>query len=346
MASHSAQNRRSHTGRAKRTRPESREEKRLARGAVRNGGLLPGCDGPKMHPFKHRRARILYDALISSNDATNTATSSSGADSGSDEAMSIDDETTSGSEGHVFKVKIDSKVYALKLFKFFDMEAARSEFFSVDNEDIGDKEFEEHIDPFYAECRAYGAIQEKIYHGHPPPDEKDWVAAPCYGYLHISAADEAVIRGKFNIEDWNRPEGGDHAKPIRALVKEFIEQEDAVDTKRRSVRRMRKDLLMIRSAGVYTRDLFARNYRGGLLVDFGQSFTEPHCALRVLPKRQANAEKQQDLRLFYRMMERLRVQYSVRTMPERVIPTRQGTFRRETQDLWELDGTGNARRII
>lgn len=225
------------------------------------------------------------------------------------------------------------------------MEAGRSEFFSVDNEEIRDEEFEEHIDPFYAECRAYGAIEEKIYHGHPPPDEKDWVAAPCYGYLHVSAADEAVIRRKFNIEDWKRPEGKD-AKQIRGLVKEFIEQKDAVDTKRRSVRRMRKDLLMIRNAGVYTRDLFARNYRGGLLVDFGQSFTEPHCALRVLPKRQANAEKQQDLRLFYRMMEGLRVKYPARTMPERVISTRKQTFRRETQDFWELDVTGNAQRIV
>ncbi|KAK0640195.1 hypothetical protein DIS24_g9598 [Lasiodiplodia hormozganensis] len=145
------------------------------------------------------------------------------------------DETTSGGEGHVFKVKINSKVYALKLFKFFDVEAERAEYPSLDDEGIEDEEFENHFDPFYAECRAYGAIEEKIYHGNPPADEKDWVAAPCYGYLHVSAADEAEIRRKFNIKDWNRPEDND-AKPIRGLVKEYIEQKDAVDTKRRSNR--------------------------------------------------------------------------------------------------------------
>lgn len=212
------------------------------------------------------------------------------------------------------------------------MDAARSEFPSVDNEAMEDKEFEQHIDPFYAECRAYGAIEESIYNGNLPADERDWVAAPCYGYLHISSADEAKIRRKFNIKDWNRP-GNNDAKPIRGLVKEFIEQKDAIDTRRRSVRRMRKDLLMIRSAGVYPRDLFARNYRGGLLVDFGQSFTEPHCALRVFPEWQAEAEKTQDLHLFYEMLEELDIKYPARTMPERVIRTRRWTSRSGTQDF-------------
>lgn len=108
MASRSAKNTKSHVGKGKRTRPESKRKKRSAGGPARTGDLLPPCDGPKMHPFTHQQARILYDAVISSNHATDTP-------KGSDNASSIGDETTSGGEGHVFKVKINSKVYALKL---------------------------------------------------------------------------------------------------------------------------------------------------------------------------------------------------------------------------------------
>lgn len=117
MASSSAKNRRSHVGKAKRPRPESKGKKRSAGGPARSGDLLPRCDGPKMHPFKHQQSRILYDSLIRGNNGTNTSKSSDEVASGSDESSSMGDETTSGGEGHVFKVKINSKVYALKLVR-------------------------------------------------------------------------------------------------------------------------------------------------------------------------------------------------------------------------------------
>ncbi|KAL2277550.1 hypothetical protein FJTKL_15308, partial [Diaporthe vaccinii] len=54
---------------------------------------LPPCEGPKLQAFKYRSARIHWGDCI-------------GGDI--------------GSQAYVFKVKIKSKTYALKVFKFFN----------------------------------------------------------------------------------------------------------------------------------------------------------------------------------------------------------------------------------
>lgn len=53
---------------------------------------LPRCDGPKLHAFKHKEASIEWL-----------------------ERLDGDRESQSGAEGCVFKVKIDSQFYALKV---------------------------------------------------------------------------------------------------------------------------------------------------------------------------------------------------------------------------------------
>lgn len=54
---------------------------------------LPPCDGPKLHVFEHRRARIEWLELLEKSSP----------------------ESHSASQGYVFKVKINSKIYALKV---------------------------------------------------------------------------------------------------------------------------------------------------------------------------------------------------------------------------------------
>lgn len=51
--------------------------------------MLPPCDGPKLHPFEHSKAKIKW--------------------------MNRLDEDREGNQGYVFHVEIASKEYALKL---------------------------------------------------------------------------------------------------------------------------------------------------------------------------------------------------------------------------------------
>jgi hypothetical protein len=60
---------------------------------------LPRCDGPKLHPFKDRKANIKFVSLLSQGDGDGDGDSDSG----------------SGGHGHVFEVIIASRRYALKI---------------------------------------------------------------------------------------------------------------------------------------------------------------------------------------------------------------------------------------
>ena len=55
---------------------------------------LPDCEGPKLHPFKHRKAAIKFHRLLSDTDMPQA-----------------------GGDSHVFEVSIRSKVYALKVVR-------------------------------------------------------------------------------------------------------------------------------------------------------------------------------------------------------------------------------------
>jgi len=131
-----------------------------------------------------------------------------------------------------------------------------------------------HLDPFYAECRAYGRIAET--------NRKRPVAVPCYGFLRIPAAQEDFLNATFDISDWDRPKE-EYDRPIadrqsfRAIVKELVT--DPVPFKNNMVRGMLADLRSLRNITVFVRDIRADNYCGGKLVDFSVSWTVPHLML-------------------------------------------------------------------
>ena len=131
-----------------------------------------------------------------------------------------------------------------------------------------------HLDPFYAECRAYGRIEDKNGNGK--------VAIRCYGFSAVPALQEDYLSEAFDISDWDRPPE-EYDLPVaqrqsfRAIVKDLVE--DEAPFRKHMVTRMLKDLIMLRRMGVFVQDVREDNYRGGKLVDFSVSMTAPHIML-------------------------------------------------------------------
>jgi len=131
-----------------------------------------------------------------------------------------------------------------------------------------------HLDPFYAECWAYGRIAET--------NIKRPVAVPCYGFLAIPAVQENFLSATFGISDWDWPEEEydrsiTDRQSFRAVVKELVT--DLVPFSKNMVRGMLADLRSLRNMTVFARDIRADNYRGGKLVDFSVSWTAPYLML-------------------------------------------------------------------
>ena len=128
----------------------------------------------------------------------------------------------------------------------------------------------------------------------------------CHGYLTIPAEREEELRDRFGVEAWNRPDS-EYAKPaskrqpFRAIVKDLIGDNVPFTTK--SVKKMLRDLKRIRKLGVYPMDVCARNYKGGMLVDFSVAMTEPHYLFVIKPRWRIEGYKLTDLHDFDRMVE-------------------------------------------
>lgn len=154
------------------------------------------------------------------------------------------------------------------------------------------------MDPFYSECRAYGRLIDANLNGK--------VAVRCHGYLNVPAEIEEELRREFNVVNWQRP---DHEyftpvskrEPFRAIVKDLVMED--VSFTQKIVRKMLRDLKTIREFGVYPMDVRARNYKGGLLVDFSIAMTEPHYLFLINPLHQVITYKRDDLLSFDGMME-------------------------------------------
>lgn len=97
------------------------------------------------------------------------------------------------------------------------------------------------MDPFSAECRPYGRIEEKRLNGK--------VAVRCHGFTSVPAVLEDYISEAFGIEDWNRPPEeykllDTQRQPFRAVVKDIVRVEVAFT--KAMVRMMKADLFALR----------------------------------------------------------------------------------------------------
>jgi len=143
------------------------------------------------------------------------------------------------------------------------------------------------------------------------------IAVPCYGYTHLPAEPyEEIIRSQFGITSWNRSEDDaksprNKKKPFRALVKKFVDSERSVV----NPAKMLRDLKKLRSLGVFQRDVVARNYKDGLLVDFSVAWTKPFWRMELMGEVSLILEIDQELFHFDEMIEGSGVKTVVRAMP-------------------------------
>jgi hypothetical protein len=195
-------------------------------------------------------------------------------------------------------------------FKFFNAAFVRGTMSDVNNARIGDEELYGHMDPFYAECRAYGRIMEV----ERKQRRKRSLVVPCYGFLGIPAKKEQMLSDRFGVYMWDREVGkvSSH-EPLRALVKELDEVD--LPLTHTTLNRILKDLRAIRKMGIYQQDVFARNYKGGRLVDFSASFTEPHFMLKIRSPLDVGGFKIRDLVMFDEMVEQSGTKTWIRALP-------------------------------
>lgn len=167
-----------------------------------------------------------------------------------------------------------------------------------------------HSDPFYNECRAYGKLIEKNLNGK--------VAVQCHGHITLPAKMEDELERRFGVGDWDRPEA-EYNKPaskrqvLRAVVKELVQKD--VPFTEKTLARMLRDLYCIRRQGIYPSDIFARNYKGGLLLDLSIAKTEPHFLLEIEDDWRVKTYKNRDLWQFDDMVEESEVKAWVRALP-------------------------------
>lgn len=115
------------------------------------------------------------------------------------------------------------------------------------------------------------------------------------------------MKQSFDIESWDRPDKEyvktpSRRQPFRAIVKDLITDQSPITAK--MSKKILKDLRRIRKVGIYPMDVQARNYKGGLLVDFSVAMTEPHYLFLIKePWRVEEDYKRDDLIAFQSMMK-------------------------------------------
>ncbi|KAI0406994.1 kinetochore Sim4 complex subunit FTA2-domain-containing protein [Xylaria palmicola] len=242
--------------------------------AASQSPALPPCPGPKLGAFQPQNARIKWI-----------------------ERLDTDRDSESMIQGCVYKVEIESKVYALKIFKFFDPASVRYYWEPLLRNSVPLNEIIFYTDPFFAECRAYGRIKEaRVTNGI-----REKLAVPCHGYLFLTKRDESRLRrdgvnlGSGSLNKELRPSLF-NTNLVRAIVKDFEPRPSGPNSK--NVRQALRRLKRLNEIKVYNGDIRGDNFKGGYLVDFGTSQTEPHCLLDALKKTHSDARKEVDMVMF------------------------------------------------
>lgn len=173
-----------------------------------------------------------------------------------------------------------------------------------------------HTDPFYAECRAYARIQEKQLN----QGLKRRNFAHCYGFMALAKADEEVVTS-YGAKLWDVPRDDEYRRkvegsPVRVLVKEYIEDDIVIDVS--IFTRILKGIKWLNRHGVLNHDIHLANFKGGLLVDFGSSWTrKPHCLWDNMPQQKLKALERTDLIKFQEMANAEGFGAKVRAIPNK-----------------------------
>lgn len=188
----------------------------------------------------------------------------------------------SGAHSHVWKVKIDNRIYALKMFRHIGAEEenvisdAKLKKFNIDRQLWNDQ-----LSPFNCEARAYARLQEH--------DLED-IAWKCYGWV---ALDEetygSIVWDKIALprKDWFAMTITSDAQvadrpvfPIYALVKQFIPNIDKLgDIDVNKAHDIAQNINTLHSVGITHRDIHNKNYVDSRIMDFSASWTVPNVRL-------------------------------------------------------------------
>jgi hypothetical protein len=155
------------------------------------------------------------------------------------------------------------------------------------------------MDPFFLECRAYGAILNE----RRKRNVKMNIALPCYGYIELKEEDEAVLKEKgFDIRDHDESGTGSSPKTtLKAIVKMLAEPERGITTRR--PKEILKGVKALNRIKVYNRDLRLDNFLNAQIVDFGSAWTEPHVIMEAADEEELEGFRKEDLGLYDQMVE-------------------------------------------
>lgn len=127
-----------------------------------------------------------------------------------------------------------------------------------------------HKDPFHAECRAYGRLNET---------NRTDLAVRCYGYVSLTSAQEAALeRFRSICDDWDRC--AEHTGvSLKCIIKEYIDSDTFFN--RAMVPRMRRNIKDLNKVGIIVYDVRKENFLDGIIIDFSQAYTVPHLELDI-----------------------------------------------------------------
>lgn len=154
-----------------------------------------------------------------------------------------------------------------------------------------------HMDPFYAECRAYGRIKQ----GRVPGTRKLTrdVAVSCHGFLFLKDRDKELLKQRgIDLEEQYLDVQAGQIDQARAIVKELIPPAIGHGITSKNVRYVLSDIRCLKMLKIYNGDVRLENFMGRKLVDFGYAITEPHCILNALDEGgKGNKEEARDTRM-------------------------------------------------
>ncbi|MCJ1272226.1 hypothetical protein MMC21_000012 [Puttea exsequens] len=143
------------------------------------------------------------------------------------------------------------------------------------------------MDPFFAECRAFGHIIEAGLNSK--------FTIFCYGYLAVSAQVQEELEKEFGISEWDCPvreyiQSISKRQMFRAIIKNLMPT--GVSLEEKLVTKLLRDPTIMRRLEIYPMDFQIRNYMAGSLINMSIAITEPHYLFFVsTPKRARDYEK-------------------------------------------------------
>lgn len=140
----------------------------------------------------------------------------------------------------------------------------------------------QYCDPFNAECRAYGRLQEA---------HQEELAVKCYGYILLDEAHERAVCDRFSehvplsfngtpdgTDDWDvRSRFTGRRAPVRGIVKELGQPVQKLTVS--LLRSIERDMIKIQQLGIISLDMHFQQIIDGKLGDFSKALTTPHFAI-------------------------------------------------------------------